>query len=407
MKHRPLLHALALLTTASCLAADWPQFLGPQRNCTSTETGLLQSWDEKGPPVLWQKSVGEGYSSPVIAGARLVLFHRVGDEEIVECLDAPNGKELWKHREATNYRDPLGKGDGPRSTPLIAGERVYTLSPGGRLLCLKLANGDKVWQRDLLTDYNVPRSYFGVGTSPILESGRLLVNVGSRDAGIVAFDKDSGKELWRATQDGASYSSPIAADIDGVRQVVFFTRQGIVSLDPANGNIHFSKRWRSRMDASVNAATPVVVGDCLFFTACYETGAILVRAKKDGIEELWSNDRSLSCHFSTPVYHEGFLYGFDGRQEAGTEFRCIEAKTGKVLWSKEGFGCGSMILAEGNLIVLSENGELVLVECKSDKYRERARAAILTGPCRGHMALANGRLYARDNGKLVCWNLKK
>src|SRR5581483_180067 len=138
MKHRPLLHALALLTTASCLAADWPQFLGPQRNCTSTETGLLQSWDEKGPPVLWQKSVGEGYSSPVIAGARLVLFHRVGDEEIVECLDAPNGKELWKHREATNYRDPLGKGDGPRSTPLIAGERVYTLSPGGRLLCLKL-----------------------------------------------------------------------------------------------------------------------------------------------------------------------------------------------------------------------------------------------------------------------------
>ncbi len=407
MKHRPLLHALAFLTTASCLAADWPQFLGPQRNCTSTETGLLRSWDEKGPPVLWQRSVGEGYSSPVIAGDRLVLFHRAGDEEIVECLDAANGKELWKHREPTNYRDPLGKGDGPRSTPLIAGERVYTLSPGGRLLCLKLGNGDKVWQRDLLTDYNVPRSYFGVGTSPILENGRLLVNVGSRDAGIVAFDKDSGKEVWKATQDGASYSSPIATDIDGVRQVVFFTRQGIVSLDPANGNVRFSKRWRSRMDASVNAATPVVVGDCLFFTACYDTGAILVRAKKDGIEELWSNDRSLSCHFSTPVYHEGFLYGFDGRQEAGTEFRCIEAKTGKVLWSKEGFGCGSMILAEGNLIVLSENGELVLVECKSDKYRERARAAVLTGPCRAHMALANGRLYARDNGKVVCWNLKK
>src|SRR5579884_2793861 len=389
------------------LGADWPQFLGPQRNCTSTETGLLQSWDEKGPPVLWQMNVGEGYSSPVIAGERLVLFHRVGDEEIVECLDAAKGKELWKHRETTNYRDPLGKGDGPRSTPLIAGERVYTLSPGGRLLCLKLANGEKVWQRDLLTDYNVPRSYFGVGTSPILESGLLLVNVGSRDAGIVAFDKGSGKEMWKATQDGASYSSPIAADIDGVRHAVFFTRQGIISLDPANGNVRFAKRWRSRMDASVNAATPVVVGDCLFFTACYDTGAMLVRAKKDAIEELWSNDRSLSCHFSTPVYHEGFLYGFDGRQEDGTEFRCIEAKTGKVHWSKEGFGCGSMILAGNNLIVLSENGELVSVECKSDKYREKARTAVLTGPCRAHMALANGRLYARDNEKLVCWNLKK
>jgi outer membrane protein assembly factor BamB len=405
MPRRYVLFLCAWLLAA--LAADWPQFLGPERNGTSTEAGLLQSWDEKGPPVLWQKNIGEGYSSPVVAGKRLIVFHRVGDEEIVECLDAANGKELWKHHEATNYRDPLGKGDGPRSTPLIAGERVYTLSPGGRLLCLKLMNGEKVWQRELLKDYNVPRSYFGVGTSPILDGGKLMINVGGRDAGIVAFDKDSGKEAWKATPDGASYSSPVAADIDGVRHVVFFTRQGIVSLDPTNGSVRFSKRWRSRMDASVNAATPVVVGDCLFFTACYETGAILVRAKKDGVEELWSNDRSLSCHFSTPIYHEGFLYGFDGRQESGTEFRCIDAKTGRVHWSKEGFGSGSMIRADNNLIVLSENGELVLVECKSDKYREKARAAVLTEPCRTHLALANGRLYARDNRKLVCWKVKK
>lgn len=407
MKYRYFFLPLVCFMAATCLAADWPQFLGPQRNSTSTETGLLQTWGTKGPPVLWQKDVGDGFSSPVVAGPRLILFHRVGNEEIVECLNAANGKEIWKHRETTNYSDPLGKGDGPRSTPLIAGERVYTLSPGGRLLCLRLADGAKIWQRELLKDYNVPRSYFGVGTSPILDGGRLLVNVGGRDAGIVAFDKDSGKEVWKATPDGASYSSPVAADIDGVRHVVFFTRQGIVSLDPANGNVRFSKRWRSRMDASVNAATPVVLGDCLFFTACYDTGAILVRAKKDSVEEVWSNDRSLTCHFSTPVYHAGYLYGFDGRQESGTEFRCVEAKTGKVHWSKEGFGCGSMILAEGNLIVLSESGDLVLVECKSDKYREKARAAVLSGPCRAHMALANGRLYARDNRKLVCWKLKK
>ncbi|HTU89750.1 MAG TPA: PQQ-binding-like beta-propeller repeat protein [Gemmataceae bacterium] len=398
---------LGVLLCAAGFAADWPQFLGPQRNCTSSETELLQSWGEKGPPMLWQKDVGEGYSAPVVAGERLILFHRVGDEEIVECLDAASGKPIWKHRDPTRYRDPLGKGDGPRSTPLIAGERVYTLSPGGRLLSLKLANGEKVWQRELLKHYNVPRSYFGVGTSPILESGRVLVNVGARDAGIVAFDKDNGKEVWKATGDGASYSSPMAATIDGVRHVLFFTRQGIVSLDPATGNVRFSKRWRSRMDASVNAAAPVVVGDSVFFSSCYDTGAILVRAKKDGIETLWSNDRSLSCHYSTPVYHDGYLYGFDGRQESGTEFRCVDVKNGKVHWSKEGFGCGSMILAEGNLIVLSEGGDLVLVECKSDKYREKARASVLTGPCRAHMALANGRLYARDNRKLVCLNLKK
>ncbi|HWG47606.1 MAG TPA: PQQ-binding-like beta-propeller repeat protein [Gemmataceae bacterium] len=387
--------------------ADWPQFLGPQRNGASTETGLLQTWGDKGPPVLWQKDIGEGFSAPVVAGDRLILFHRVGDEEVVACLDAASGKELWKHTTPTKYEDPLGKGNGPRSTPVIADGRVYTLSPGGALQCLKLADGKAVWRRELLEDYTVPQSFFGVGTSPILEGKQILVNVGAKDAGIVAFDKDTGKEVWKATGDGASYSSPIAATIDGVRHVIFFTRQGIVSLNPATGDVRFSKRWRSRMNASVNAATPVVVGDQLFFTSCYDTGAILVRAKKDSLEELWSNDRSLSCHFGTPVVHDGCLYGFHGRQETGTEMRCVDLKTGRVRWSKEGFGCGSMILAEGNLIVLSEGGELVLVECKSDKYREKARAAVLTGPCRASMALANGRLYARDNKKLVCWKMKK
>jgi outer membrane protein assembly factor BamB len=398
---------LAVCVTFGAVGADWPQFLGPQRNGVSTETGLLQTWDAKGPPVLWRKDVGEGFSAPVIAGDRLILFHRVGDEEVVECFDAATGERKWKHTDPTKYQDPLGKGDGPRSTPLIADERVYTLSPGGRLLCLKLSDGAKVWQRELLKDYKVPRSFFGVGTSPILEGGRVLVNVGARDAGIVALDKDNGKEVWKATGDGASYSSPVAATIGGVRHVFFFTRQGIISLDPASGDVHFSKRWRSRMDASVNAATPIVVGDQVFFTACYETGAILVRAKKDSIEEVWNNDRSLSCHFGTPVYHDGYLYGFHGRQETGTEMRCVDLKTGRVHWSQEGFGCGSIILAEGNLIVLSEAGELVLIEGKSDKYREKARAVVLAGPCRAHMALANGRLYARDNKKLVCRKLKK
>jgi outer membrane protein assembly factor BamB len=407
MTSRTRYFALAACVALGALAADWPQFLGPQRNSTSTETGLLQTWGEKGPPVLWRKDVGEGFSAPVIAGDRLILFHRVGDEEVVECLDAATGEQKWKHTDPTRYQDPLGKGDGPRSTPLIAGEHVYTLSPGGRLLCLKLRDGSKIWQRELLKDYAVPRSFFGVGTSPILEGDRLLVNVGARDAGIVAFDKDSGKEVWKATADGASYSSPVAVTIDDVRHVLFFTRQGIVSLDPASGTVRFSKRWRSRMDASVNASAPVVVNDQVFFTACYDTGAILGRVKKDGIEEVWSNDRSLSCHFGTPVYHDGCLYGFHGRQESGTEMRCVDLKTGRVYWSKDGFGCGSIILAEGNLIVLSEGGELVPIEGKSDKYREKARAAVLAGPCRAHMALANGRLYARDNKKLACWNLKK
>ncbi len=403
--HRLCLAALVALAAG----ADWPQFLGPARNATSPETGLLASWPRKGPPVAWEKEVGEGFSSPVVAGGRLILFHRVDDDEVVECLDAATGKEIWKHKTPTAYQDPLGKGNGPRSTPAVSGGRVYTLSPGGVLLGLNLEDGKKVWQRALLEDYDlVERSYFGVGTSPLIEGDLVLVNVGGRGAGIVAFDKTTGKEVWKSTSQGASYASPLAATLDGVRQALFFTREGFVSLDPATGDVRSAKRWRSRNNASVNAASPVVFDGHVFLSACYETGGLLLRVKKDGVEKVWSNDESLSCHFSTPVYHDGHLYGFHGRQDVeGGKLRCIEAKTGKVCWTADDYGCGSLVLADGRLVVLSERGELALVEPDGEKYRELARASVLTGPIRAHLALADGRLYARDGRKLVCWNLKK
>jgi outer membrane protein assembly factor BamB len=403
------IHCLCSIALAALAAgADWPQFLGPARNATSPETGLLASWPRTGPPVLWQKEVGEGYSSPVVAAGRLILFHRVDNDEIVECLDAATGKELWKHKEPTTYKDTYGKGNGPRSTPAVAGGRVYTLGPGGLLLCLNLEDGKKVWQRALLDDYPlVEQSFFGAGTSPLVEGDRVLVNVGGRDAGIVAFDAKSGKEVWKATSQAASYASPVAATLDGVRQVLFFTREGFVALDPATGEVRSSKRWRSRNNLSVNAASPLVFDGHVFLSACYETGAVLLRVKKDGVEKIWNNDESLSCHFGTPVYHDGHLYGFHGRQEEGGQLRCIEAKTGKVCWTADGYGCGSLILADGRFIVLSEQGELALVEPDGAKYRELARAPVLNGTCRAHLALADGRLYGRDKRKLVCWNLKK
>lgn len=388
-------------------AGDWPQFLGPARNGISAETDLAATWPKQGPPRVWEREVGEGFSGPAVAGDRLILFHRVGDEEVVECLEAATGKGQWKYASPTNYRDAFGKGDGPRSTPLIAGGRVWTLGPTGTLTCLDLETGKKVWSRALLEDYRVRRSFFGVGTSPLLEGNLLLLNVGGRGAGIVAFDKDTGKEVWKATDQDASYASPVAATIDGVRQAIFFTRAGLVSLDPAGGAVRFAKPWRSRIDASVNAASPVVVGDLIFLTACYGTGAVLLRAKKDGVEEVWKSDEVLSCHFGTPVYRDGFLYGFHGRQEEGGVLRCIEMKTGKVRWTQEGFGCGSLIEVGGRLILLSEKGDLVLAAANPDKYEEISRAAVLTNPCRAPIALADGRLYARDNKKLGCWNLKK
>ncbi len=391
-------------------ADDWPQFLGPKRNGVSSETGLLKSWPKEGPKVLWEKQVGEGFSGPVVAGDRLILFHRAGDEEVVECLHAQTGKGRWKYPYPTQYEDMLNKGNGPRATPVITGKKVVTLGAEGMLTCLNLETGAKLWNRPLHKDYPVPQSFFGVGATPLVDEERVLVNVGGKGAGIVAFDLKNGKELWKTGNDAASYASPVACVVEGTRHALFFTRAGVVLLDPAKGTERFRMRWRARIDASVNAATPLLVGmgAQAFISASYETGALLLKLKKDGAEVVWKNDEIMSNHYNTCVYHDGHLYGCDGRQEAGASFRCVNLKDQKVVWNQPRFGCAALVLADGHLIGLTEKGDLVLVEATPKEYREKARARVLNAlPCRAHMALAHGRLYARDQGKLACWDLKK
>jgi outer membrane protein assembly factor BamB len=406
------LRGFGVVLLAGCLgalglAADWPQFLGPDRDGISRETGFLPTWPKDGPPAIWQQPIGAGFSGPVVAGGRLVLVHRLGDKEIVACLDAATGRETWQFAYPSGYRDDFGMDEGPRSTPLVAANRVYTLGAEGRLHCLDLASGKKIWERSLNNEYQVAKSFFGVATSPLLEGKLLLLNVGGKGAGIVAFDKDTGKEVWRATNHEASYSSPVAATFNGKRQIVFFTREGIVLLDPLTGAIGYSKHWRARIHASVNAASPVIADDLIFVSACYGTGAILLRVGTGPVKELWKSDEVMSTHYNTCVQSRGFLYGFNGRQEEGAKLRCVELMTGKIQWTDDRPGCGSMILAEGNLIILNEHGQLVLVEASPDSYKEKARAQVLAAPCRSPIALADGLLYARDSKKLVCWNLKK
>jgi outer membrane protein assembly factor BamB len=406
---------LPLMVPAS--AADWPQFLGPARNATSAETGLRLDWQE-GLPKLWEKKIGEGFSGPVVAGyrqadvtvsvePRLILFHRLDDKEMVECLEPASGKEIWKFSYKTDYRDDYAKGDGPRATPAVAGNQVFTLGAEGRLHCLELGSGNKVWERSINTEYNVRKGFFGVATSPIVEGDRVLINVGGKNAGIVAFDVKTGQEAWKATDDEASYSSPTAATIDGVRHVFFFTRAGLVSVAPESGAIRFSKPWRSRLAASVNAAAPLVVDNLVFISSEYGTGSVLLKVGKNGAEEVWKAKDVMSNHYNTSVHQAGFLYGIDGRQEEGARLRCVELKTGKVRWTREGFGCASIILAAGHLIALTESGELALIEATPEAYREKARHKLLSPPCRAEIALADGRLFARDNGKLICLSLKK
>jgi hypothetical protein len=401
---------------------DWPEFLGIRQDGVSGETGLLQKWPAEGPPIVWKQKIGEGYSAPSIRGNRLVLFHRPlrgrfsGDKEVVECLAADTGKRLWVRDTPSDYVDPYGYNGGPRCAPLLTEDRCYTFGAEGLLTCWKLQDGAQVWQRNTAEEFRIPQPFFGVGSSPILEGDRLIVMVGGHPkSGMVAFDAATGKTIWqnvgpesfpppavgiRVERDRppaklASYATPIAATIHGKRHVLCFMRPGLVSLDPVMGEINFSYWFRSTIHDSVNAARPVVVGDLIFLSAAYETGAVLLKVQADGkgCDAVWSDVDAMQTHWSTTIHDHGYLFGFSGRHEVGSSFRCIELNTGKLEWQtqervtddipnpKDGrgrrapkyYGRGSAILADGKFIVLGERGVLALVDANPREFKEISR----------------------------------
>jgi len=403
-----LILGLSLSLTATLHAADWPQLLGPTRDGHSTETKLLWDWPASGPPLAWKKDVGTGWAGPVVAGGKLICFHRIDDEEVITCLDPATGNELWTFKYPARYRDQFGFDNGPRATPTIADGKIFTLGANGDLHALDLAKGNKLWARNIVTDYKASKGFFGVACSPLFVGGKLLVNVGGKGAGVVAFDPANGNELWKATDDEASYSSPTAADIHGKPAAIFLTRAGLKVLDPATGKVQFEFPWRPRLNESVNAATPLVWKDEIFLTVSYSTGAVLLNTKGAEIADIWSNDKSLSCQYNTPVRIGDYLYGVHGRSDVGTaQLRCVEWKTGAVKWSVPNFGVSSLIAVDGGLLALTETGDLVRFDASPEKYQERARALILSKPVRAAPALADGRFFARDGNKLVCVNLRK
>lgn len=407
MKSKLFWMAAALLAASFAAAGDWPQLLGPNRNGVYDGGDLDTSWPEKGPRQLWTRDVGAGFSNPVVGAGRLILFHRRGDNEIVESLDARTGEPDWKFEYPSSYRDDFGFDEGPRASPVIVAGQVYTFGAQGVLHCLQLAGGKKIWSVDTVKEFGVRKGFFGAASTPLVEGSRLFLNVGGEGAGIVAFDKDTGRVLWKATGDEASYSSPVAATIGGEKKIVFFTREGLVVIDPATGEVSHKLRWRARMNASVNAAAPLIVGDDIFLSASYGTGATLIHLNGPKIEQLWSTEEALTNHYATSVYSDGILYGYHGRQEYTQSLRAIEAKSGKVLWEEGGFGAGTITLAGGRLLLMRENGELVLAEASPRAFRPLARARILNGTVRAYPAIAGGLLYVRNESSLACIDLRK
>jgi outer membrane protein assembly factor BamB len=438
---------------------DWPIFLGPHGTGVSDETGILDEWPESGPEILWEKRIGKGYSSPSVLGDKVVVHHRQRDIDVIECIRIDDGSPIWKYEYDTDFSDPYGYNNGPRCSPLLTETRCYTFGAQGRLVCLDLESGKLVWEHLTASEWKVPDHFFGAGCTPILEDNLLIVLVGGQpNSGVVAFDAETGKPVWESvgkdTWDGAmtdqqrpykwtgdemivSYSSPIIATIHGEKHLLCLMRQGLVSLNPANGNIRFKYWFRARVHESVNAARPVVVDDLIFLSAAYETGAALLRVLPDGenFDVVWRNKRGMSTHWSTPIYQDGCVYGFSGRHEGEAKLQCVDLKSGELLWETNGydgaptdlringtgevvdatgnpatfFGRGSKTAVDGKYIMLGERGTLVLGKLRREKLEQISRATYkqIRYPAWAAPVVSHGRLFLRSEDFLLCLNIAK
>jgi outer membrane protein assembly factor BamB len=401
----------------SAVAGDWPQILGPKRNGIAQKESIASSWSGGKPKLVWDKEVGQGFAGVSITNEIAVVFHRVDDEEIVEGLNAKTGEKLWRASSPTEYQASYNPDAGPRAAPVIHDGLVYLYGARGTLSCVQLADGKKVWQRDMYADFSSKRpsrgepaeGYFGFASSPIVEGDKLLLNVGgsSKDAGIVAFDRKTGKTLWTATDERASYSSPVATTIDGKRHIVFATRLKVVSVDPANGRVLFEFPF-GELGPSATGASPVILGNSIFITGSYRFGAVLARAGRSGAIEVWRSDEILSSQYTTSIASEKMVFGVHGRQDAAAaELRCVNPLTRQVIWKKSGFGYATMILADDKLLIMKTDGELVLAAADTKQYRELARADLFDGATtRALPSLSNGLFYVRDGKTLKCFDLR-
>lgn len=390
---------------AVALGGDWPQILGPNRDGKADGELLAESWPAGGPKVLWKYRLGGGYGGAAVAGERVVVFHRAGANERVECLDAATGKSRWQADFPAHYRGGVDPDTGPRCVPLISGAAVFAFGAAGDLYAVSLESGKKLWTRALYADFRGDEGYFGAGSTPILVGGKLLVNVGGRGAGLVGLDPATGETAWKATDEGASYSSPTKAQINGADQALFVTRLNCLLVAPLTGKTTQLFSFGQR-GPTVNAATPLVFNGKLLTTASYGVGAVYASLSEQGSKNVWASDDILSSQYATPVEHEGFLYGIHGREDIGVaELRCVEAATGKVRWKQPDYGVAHAILADGKLLIQKSDGKLALAIPDVAKYRELAAAQISREATRALPALANGRLYVRTGsggGELVC-----
>jgi outer membrane protein assembly factor BamB len=397
---------LALMLAAFALpvsAADWPQWLGPNRNGSSPEKGLLTNWPAAGPKVLWKVPGGDGYSSVAIHnGQAYTLVQRDGAEWAI-AVDALTGKEKWARKLAPAYKNKYG--NGPRSTPAIEAGLLWVQSVSGPLVCLKTSDGSVVWQHDLLKEFGAQNLTWGLSASPLIEGNLVLAVPGADGAAVAAFDKKTGKLAWKLGDGAAGYASPVAVTVGAQRQLIFFTAAGLLAVSP-EGKELWRMPWKTGFDC--NICTPLVLGDRLFVTSGEKVGCALFTLSANGAPEVaWESKGPKSVmtnYWANSVEHDGHLYGVSGEFDGQIDFHCVEIKTGKQKWSQAEFGKGAITLADGHLFVTTKKGELVLLRANPEKYEEKARIKML-GENRTVPTISERRLYLRDRESIYCLDI--
>jgi outer membrane protein assembly factor BamB len=411
--------------------ADWESFLGKNSNSYSPEKGIAP-WPALGPKILWGARMAEGYSMPAISRGRAFLFDQAKGTARLRCCNSENGKELWSFTYDSDYQDSYGYSNGPRCYPVVDGARVYILGPEGLLHCINISNGKVIWKINTVADFNVIQNFFGVGSTPTIDGELLLVPVGGSPKGsdkndfsqlkgngsaVVAFNKYTGKIVYQFSNELASYSSPLIATIDNRKYGLHFARGGLIGFEPATGKQDFFFPWRSRILESVNAATPVVVGNKIFISETYGPGSALLEVNKGAIKVLWDDetrgrDKAMLAHWNTPIHVDGFIYGSSGRHKSNAELRCIELNTGKVKWSVPELTRCSLLQVDGHFICQAEDGLLYLIKINPEKFEKVSVASLsangvslLQEPCWSAPVLSHGLLYVRGRNTLICIDL--
>ena len=405
---------LGLCFVLSLPADDWPQYRGPLANGKSPESLEKISWSTtNGPKVLWKKPTPLGFSSFTIADGR--AFTLVARDGVQTCvaMNVDTGEELWGYALSEHKYDggggnagALGNkgGDGPRSTPTVDGDRVYIYDAQMQLYCLDAAKGEKVWHRDVLKEFSGRNIKWSNAMNPVVDGDMLFIAGGGPGESLIALNKMDGEVTWKTGDEKITHATPVLATINEQKQLIYFMQSGLVSVDPATGN----EFWRTKFDYSTStAASPVVDGDLVYCSAGYGVGAGLFQIDEAmQVKNVWRKPNRLVNHWSTPVVHKGHLYGlFSFKQYGKGPLQCVELASGEVKWKQAGYGPGNCIIVDDKVVVLSDAGELVVVSATPEKYKELARAKILTGKCWSTPAYSDGRIYIRSTKEGACIDL--